>query len=300
MQYISLLLLLLLIAPCIVLGQSQVSTEEITFVSRGTELVGTLHLPPGPGPHPIMVGAHGSGHVDRRDLYQNEVARYFAPRGLGFFMFDKRGVGASKGKYRGSYSSSMVTYAVDVLAAVEHVATHPKVDADRIGLWGMSQAGWVIPIAASMEKEKIAFTIIVSGPTVSILEENLYSDLTGQTQGRPTTMSRDEIRRHMAEAESKGLDASVFIAELTMPGLWIYGDLDQSVPWEQGVEDLRAIAAEFDRPFTWNVFAGGNHGLRQARTGGPWERPRPTKPVDGYFAFMADWLRDTVGLPIAQ
>lgn len=280
-----------------VVAQDRVE-QEITFYSRGTRLVGTLHLPPRPGPHPVLVGAHGSGRIDRSDLYQNEVADYLVPRGVAFFMFDKRGSGESGGTYPGSYSSSMVTYAVDVIAAVDAVAARDDIDASKVGLWGMSQAGWVIPIAASMEKDRIAFTIIVSGPTVSILEENLYSDLTGSTQGRPTGKSRAEIREAMAQADPKGLDASAFIAELTMPGLWIYGSLDQSVPWEQGIDDLKAISEEWGRDFTWKVFDGANHGLRKARTGGQWERPPPREPVEGYLEYMAKWLRDTVGLSV--
>ena len=271
---------------------------DISFTSRGAELVGTLHLPDGPGPHPAFVGAHGSGQINRTDLYQKEAAEYFVPRGVAFLMFDKRGVGESGGVYPGSYSSSMVIYAVDVLAAVDAIAERPEIDASNIGLWGMSQAGWVIPIAAAMDKEKIAFTIIVSGPTVSIAEENYYSDLTGQTHGRPSGRSDEEIQQMLETSESLGIDASAFIAELTMPGLWLYGDLDQSVPWRQGVEDLRKISEEWDRDFTWRVFAGANHGLRKARTGGPWERPVPRIPVDGYFETMADWLRNTVGLEV--
>jgi dienelactone hydrolase len=148
-----------------------------------------------------MVGVRGSGRVDRSNLYQGEAARYFTPRGVRFFMYDKRGVGASEGSYPGSYSSSMATYAVDVLAAVDRLAANPKVDASRIGLWGMSQAGWIIPLAASMGQDAIAFTITVSGPTVSIAEENAYSDLTGLTQGRPSGAT-DEERRDRANRTS--------------------------------------------------------------------------------------------------
>ena len=279
-------------------GQQAWTTTELRFESRGARLAGTLYLPPGPGPHPVMIGVHGSGHVDRSDLYQGEAARYFAARGVAFFMYDKRGVGASSGSYPGSYSSSMVIYAVDVLAAVDLLAARADIDKAKIGLWGISQAGWIIPIAASMAQDKIAFTIIVSGPTVSIAEENAYSDLTGQTQGRPTGTSVEEIDRALAKVEPKGLDASAFIAELRMPGLWIYGSLDQSVPWRQGVADLKEIAEKWNRNFTWKVFEGGNHGLRAARTGGPWERPVPKRPVAGYFEFMAEWLRTRAGVPV--
>lgn len=291
-------LLMLIGMPRQGMSQSGWNTEELVFESRGARLVGTLYLPPGPGPHPVMVGVHGSGPVDRSDLYQGEAARYFAPRGVAFFMYDKRGIGESSGTYPGSYSSSMVIYAMDALAAVDRVDEHDDIDGTRIGLWGVSQAGWIIPLAASLDQDKIAFTIIISGPTVSIREENLYSDLTGLTRGRPTGASAESIDKALAEIEPKGLDASVFIAELRMPGLWIYGALDQSVPWRQGVADLKQLAAQWNRDFTWKVFDGANHGLRAAKTGGTWERPRPTHPVGGYFAYMAQWLRTKAGVAV--
>jgi len=293
-----LFLILSLAFPELGFSQNQWKTVELDFESRGARLVGTLYLPTGQGPHPVMIGVHGSGYVDRSDLYQGEAARYFASRGVAFFMYDKRGVGESSGTYPGSYSSSMVIYATDALAAADLMASRDDIDDSQIGLWGVSQAGWIIPLAASMDQERIAFTVIVSGPTVSILEENAYSDLTGQTQGRPTGASHESIDEAMAKLESKGLDASVFIAELRIPGLWIYGALDQSVPWRQGIKDLKEIAEEWDRDFTWKVFEGANHGLRAARTGGPWERPTPTQPVDGYLEYMADWLRSHVGLSV--
>ena len=231
----SLCVTLMVILPIKGFCQGQWTTEEITFQSRGAKLVGTLFKPPGNGPHPVMIGVHGSGRIDRSDLYQNEAAKFFAPRGVAFFIYDKRGVGKSSGKYPGSYSSSMVIYATDALAAADQLAARSDIDASQIGLWGVSQAGWIIPIAASMDQSRISYTIIVSGPTVSILEENLYSDLTGLTQGRPTGASEEEIDRAMAAADSKGIDASAFIAELKIPALWIYGALDQSVPWRQGI-----------------------------------------------------------------
>ena len=292
--------MLFLSAQAVAAAQSGVTEEEVHFPSRGARLVGTLHLPEGPGPHPLIVGAHGSGRIDRSDLYLTEAAEYFAPRGVAFLAFDKRGSGESTGRYRGSYGSAMVTYAFDVLAAADYAASRADIDSDEIGLWGVSQAGWVIPIAASLDQDLISFTIIVSGPTVSIVEENAYDDLTGNAQGRPTGASPEEIARGLAAIEPKGLDASAFIPELTIPGLWIYGALDQSVPWRQGVEDLEAIVEEWDRPFTWKVFEGANHGLRRARTGGSWERPVTTRPVDGYFESMAEWLRNVVGIPVGR
>ena len=90
------------------------------------------------------------------------------------------------------------------------VLVEGDIDAGQIGLWGISQAGWIIPIAAAVSRGDVAFTIIVSGPTVSIAEENYYSELTGDDQMKPTNLSREEISRRLKEITPAGLDASAF------------------------------------------------------------------------------------------
>lgn len=275
-----------------------VRQENVRFDSRGASLAGTIYLPPGPGPHPAIVSAHGSGQVHRGGTYQQEIARHYPSRGVAVFLFDKRGVRESGGRFPGGNSGSLMSNAADLLNAVAYVRSRPDIDTAQVGLWGVSQAGWVIPMAASAASSQgtVAFTIIVSGPTVSIAEEIAYSDLTGQTANRPSGLSREEIRRRLAKVEPEGARAYPYIEAMTMPGLWLYGDLDTSIPWQQGVEDLKAIKKQWKRDLSWHVFENANHGLRQAKTGGPWERPVPRKVVDGYFDVMDRWLFEHVKL----
>jgi pimeloyl-ACP methyl ester carboxylesterase len=192
----------------------------------------------------------------------------------------------------------MIIYALNALAAVDYQAARADINARQIGLWGISQAGWIIPVAASIAQGSVAFTIIVSGPTVSIGEENLYSDLTGDHQGRATGMAREEITQRLKAQGPVGFDHYALIEEMRMPGLWLYGALDQSIPVAESVADLEAIKGQWGRDFTWQVFPGANHGLKVARTGGSWERPRPTQTVAGYFDVMDAWLFEHVGVQV--
>src|SRR5579872_5664644 len=61
----------------------------------------------------------------------------------------------------------------DGLAAIEYLKTRKEVDAKRIGVWGLSQGGWLGPLAASRSKD-IAFVIAVSGPGVTPGEQMIY------------------------------------------------------------------------------------------------------------------------------
>jgi dienelactone hydrolase len=75
---------------------------------------------------------------------------------------DKRGVGGSTGDWN---MASFDDLAGDVVAAVEYVKTRSDIDPKRIGLLGVSQAGWIMPLAAVRSKD-IAFLISISGAGV--------------------------------------------------------------------------------------------------------------------------------------
>lgn len=136
------------------------STEEPVHVVNGSiELAGTLVLPRGPAPHPAVVLFHGSG-PQRRDLF---TARWFATEGFAALAYDKRGVGESTGDFR---QVPFMELCDDGLAAIKYLKSRKDLDAKRIGVWGLSQGGWLGPLAASRSAD-IAFVIAVSGPGVS-------------------------------------------------------------------------------------------------------------------------------------
>lgn len=135
--------------------------QEVTFLSGSISLAGTLVLPAGPGPHPAIVLVHGSGDGPREPLLH--FARRFADDGLVALVYDKRGSGRSQGSW---VRASLDDLASDVLAGVRLLRSRPEVDAKRIGVWGISQGGWVVPRAAAREPDAFAFVVIVTGGAV--------------------------------------------------------------------------------------------------------------------------------------
>ncbi|MGI9518034.1 MAG: alpha/beta hydrolase family protein, partial [Pirellulaceae bacterium] len=276
--------------------------EDVEFGShQNTTLRGTLWKPAGASePVPAIVCVHGSGKVDRNGDYITELADYFSRRGVAVLCFDKRGVSSSDGEYVGSYSSSMIVYAMDGLAALDYLRSRDDIASDQVGVFGVSQGGFLIPVLAAVAKDKLAFSIIVSGPTVSIMEQNRYCDLTGISAGRDSGMNIDEVYRELEKTEPKGFGPMPYIAEMTMPALWLFGEHDKSIPIRVSIQDLNEVKQEFDRNFTWQVFPDANHGLRKSKTGGNWERPYPVEPADGYLESIARWLHDTVGIGVHE
>ena len=236
--------------------------NPVQFVNEGVTLAGTLWLPEGPGPHPAMVYVHGSGRQSRTSA--SGIANHFNPLGIAVLGYDKRGVGESGGIYEGNNNGSeqnLTLLARDAAAGIDFLRAQAAIDPDQIGLWGVSQAGWIVPTAAVIDG-RAAFTILMSGPTVTVGEENFYSQLTGDNSSTLATLSQEEISRLLAERGPSGFDPQPFLKQMDMPGLWMLGSADESIPIPETVAILDHLIGTFEREFIYRVWEGANHGLR--------------------------------------
>jgi uncharacterized protein len=137
---------------------------ETTFTSHGVTLAGRLLLPKGTAAVPIVVLVHGAEHDSARDF--NPLQRILPAEGVGGFVYDKRGTGASGGDYSQDFS----LLADDVVAAMRQAKRLAGSRVGRIGYQGGSQAGWVIPIAVN--REHVDFAIVCFGLAVSVIDED--------------------------------------------------------------------------------------------------------------------------------
>jgi dipeptidyl aminopeptidase/acylaminoacyl peptidase len=133
----------------------------MTFASGDIRLAGSLRLPPPPGRHPAVVYAHGSGPGTRDQI--SLLAHFFLHRGIAVLGYDKRGIGGSTGDWR---RIDFPELAADALAAVHYLGSRPDIDPQKVGLYGISQGGWIVSLAASRSPD-VAFFISHSGPGVS-------------------------------------------------------------------------------------------------------------------------------------
>jgi len=141
--------------------------EDVRFSSGDIQLTGMVMGPHRGGKHPALVLVHGSGAENRE--YMLPWARFLIRRGMVVLGYDKRGVGGSTGDWN---TASFDDLAGDVVAAVEYLKTRSDVDRAQIGLLGISQAGWIMPLAAVRAKD-IAFLISISGAGVPPAETTI-------------------------------------------------------------------------------------------------------------------------------
>jgi hypothetical protein len=144
-------------------GAASPREDRITVESDGARLAATVVEPADGGPHPALVVVHGSGR-ETGATYRS-VADDFVAEGYVALVYDKRGVGGSSGTYFGvgplNSERILGELASDALACLEALRSRPSVDPARVGLLGFSQAGWIIPLAASRSPQ-VAFMVLIS------------------------------------------------------------------------------------------------------------------------------------------
>lgn len=242
--------------------------KSLTVVSAdGTTLAATLSLPRwARHPVPAVVIVHGSGRLTRHDLVGD--VRGLVKRGIGVLAYDKRGCGASGGVYpQGGdlgFEGVLRLLARDAEGAFARLRDEPGVDPSRLGFFGASQAGWIIPLAAERLEPRPRFHVILSGPAVSTGVEAFYSQLTGDGV-RAARMTDPAAIRAGVEgyAGSVGFDPAPILRTLPVPTLWLLGGLDQSVPTFATVRVLQSMGAG-KGAHTVVVYPESGHDLRDA------------------------------------
>src|SRR6266702_4626425 len=119
--------------------------REVGFDSGPDRLAGTLHLGEAAAPSAGIVIVHGSGPVDRTGAEGSlvSIVAHLMQSGYAVLAYDKPGVGKSSGSWT---AQTFADRARETLSAVRFLAAQPEVRADAVGLWGISQGGWIAPL----------------------------------------------------------------------------------------------------------------------------------------------------------
>ncbi len=247
-----------------------ISTKEVTFDSEGVLLAGTIFLPE--TTHAGVVIVHGSDQIPRMTRFAETLAK----NGISVLTYDKRGVGESGGVYAGPEvgtnnidTTNLALLAKDANAAVNLLQQHIK--DIPIGLIGASQAGWIIPIAASNNRE-IDFMVLFSSPLITTLEQLRFQFYTDGRNDFWENHTEADAREHTFNDPDKyqfiATDPKVVLKELTIPGLWIFGEKDIQIPVKLCMEYLNEFKAQ-GKPFEYVLFPSLGHNTTFAKTTAP-------------------------------
>jgi len=230
--------LLLLMGMSIFILVPLQASEPITFSSGEFALVGELHRPEGDGPFPAVIMVHGSGRSDRTDWgkYRPIMDRMIGA-GYAVFCWDKPGTRSSQGTLA-TDGQVINQRAAILLDGIEALRVRADIDSDRIGAWGLSQGGIVIPMAMTLGAD-LAFVILNSGPGTDGIAQGAY-----MSARRLVCQGESEDVAQVAEASLSALPRSTTYEEylhhmqtlIDIPGLgyresWIETE-DEWAPWD--------------------------------------------------------------------
>ncbi len=143
--------------------------EDIFFKNGEAILAGTLLTPLSKSRHPAVVFLHGAGPEGRfgSRFLAEEVAR----KGIAALIYDKRGVGESKGA--SWTTSSFEDIAMDAVAGINFLKQRSEIDPKKIGIYGHSNGGFIAPLVVSLSAD-ISFAIAAASHGGVAWEQDIY------------------------------------------------------------------------------------------------------------------------------
>lgn len=166
--------------------------QELSFKSDGPEMQGTLLLPEGTGPFPLVILVHGSGPNNRNETVLantpfKDIAEGLAEKGVASFRYDKRRLSPEMKKLT-VYDETIN----DAVAASELFKSNLKIS--KIYILGHSLGGMLIPRIASKCKTASGY-IILAGAARPM--EDLILEQTEYILGNDKSVSQDTKQLQM-------------------------------------------------------------------------------------------------------
>ncbi|GLX05397.1 alpha/beta fold hydrolase [Microbispora sp. NBRC 16548] len=302
---------------------------DLAFASGGERLAGTLTLPDGDGPFPAVLLVPGSGPVDRDSDHRRlplgvtrQLAAAFAAAGIASLRYDKRGVGASTGRFLAAGFRDNMDDAGAALAALRE---RPELDPGHVALAGHSE-GALIAANLAAHDPAVAAVVLLAGTAGSGAETLRWQAarlaptlpafvravlrLTRTDLVAKVTKNHERIRRTTTDVARIGgvrvnarwtrefldYDPAADLARIHAPVLAVTGDKDLQV----NPEDLARMAELVPGPIETHVIPDLSHILR--RQPGPPSlrayRREAREPIDARVEeLVTGWLARTLSAP---
>ncbi|NUW44903.1 alpha/beta hydrolase family protein [Nonomuraea rhodomycinica] len=277
------------------------TAAEVTFRGDGGLVMhGTVLSPAhgGGGKRPGIVLIHGAGTGTPRTKLMGEAVE-FARRGLSVLVYDKRSVGYSL------FERSYAQLAGDALGAVAALRRQPGVDPAKVGVWGLSEGGWVAPMAAARSRD-VAFVVLVGANSQQPLLQQAWAVHAGLraagVRGRLVDGTEPDLYRVLADGElfpEPYYDPAPTIAAVRCPVLAVWGVHDLLTPArESGAGFAEALRRGGNEHLTVRYFADADHAAHLTPDRGVTRLP---ELAPGYADLVGSWVTDvTSGRPPAS
>jgi dienelactone hydrolase len=258
--------------------------QPVSFDGKGARLRGELLLPTGGGRSPAVVMIQGSGPATREPY--REQAEYLAQHGIAALIYDKRGAGQSTGDPDYHYDQ----LAGDASAAVALLRRNPGVRPDAIGLWGLSEGGWVAPMVAAQDPGIKALMVVSSSALPPAAQQDWSVrnalDSAGAGNGGHVVSTFYRVATDSDADPDLGFQPAPVWGKVAQPVLAVWGGEDRIVPVRASAAALdTALASGPNRDRTFRTFPGASHSVGVAAQGN-----RPGS-APGFKELSVAWLR---------
>lgn len=210
---------------------------------EGTELAAAFRCPDGSGPFPTVILIPG---LDSTKDEFRDVERNFLDRGMATLAIDGPGQGEAEWTL-----PLRPDWEVVGRALLDHLATMPEVDIDRVGVWGVSLGGFYATRIAVADLPLRA-VVALSGP---------YDFAAAWPKLNPLTRLAFQVRSHSAspeQAERRARDFTLAgrLGASSTPLLVIAGKQDRLFSHHDG----ERVVAEVNGERELLLLEAGNHG----------------------------------------
>jgi len=223
-------------------GSETAIVRELSFPSGDFTIVGELRSPDVEEKHPVVLMIHGSGEATRDGAVPfNPMIEIFLRHGYAVLSWDKPGSGASKGTFEPEYT---ITQRAEIIRdAIEVLSESDFIDVNEVGLWGISQAGWVMPMALDKTPD-ISWMVVVSGGGEDGIEQGAFqvAQMIACEEGTAEDVaSVEQYWAIMNKAATYDEYRNAVQILLDVPGLYentglIMSDEEQWSPWPREID----------------------------------------------------------------
>jgi dipeptidyl aminopeptidase/acylaminoacyl peptidase len=126
-----------------IMQQHNYSSDHFQLEINQFKVSGELILPPGERTFPLIIYVWGSGPTNYKKTKSSNTFKLFLESGYAVLLYDKPGSGKSTGKFTPKKLIKERTLIARKI--IEKVTQNQQIDANKIGLFGSSQAGYIIP-----------------------------------------------------------------------------------------------------------------------------------------------------------
>ena len=236
--------------------------SDVEVKTPSGTLVGTIDLPSGKGPWPVVVFIAGSGPTDRdgnsgalKNECLKQLGQSLAKRGIAVLRYDKRGVGASAAAGADESKLSIAIYADDAAAWIKKLRADKRFT--KVAVLGHSEGSLVGILAAKQAPYDALISVAGAGRGLeAVLHDQLKTKLPAELDSKATAILAElEAGRTVADVPAPLMalfrpsvqpylmswlkyDPAKEIAGLSVPILVVQGTTDLQV----SVDDAKLLS----------------------------------------------------------